>query len=96
MIVLLTEAELWKLAAQPAIFAIAMLSFLKASWRVRLMAAVGAAAVGLAIGLMTMWAERSGIPWLGWVLAAPLVAIAGWRLIKRRQAARRLKLEEGK
>ena len=95
MIVLLTEAELWKLAAQPAIFAIAMLSFLKASWRVRLMAAVGAAAVGLAIGLITMWAERSGMPWLGWVLAAPLVAIAVWRLIKRRQTVGRMTSGEG-
>ena len=91
----MTEADLWKLAAQPAIFAIAMLSFLKASWRVRLMAAVGAAAVGLAIGLFAMWAERSGMPWLGWVLAAPLAAIACWQLIKRRQAARRIALEEG-
>lgn len=83
----LTEADLWKLAAQPAIFAIAMLSFLKASWRVRLLAAALAAAAGLAIGLFAMWAESSGIPWLGWVLAAPLVAIAGWRLITRRWAS---------
>jgi len=59
MIGSLTEAELWELTAQPAIFAIAMLAFLKASWRVRLMAAVGAAAVGLAIGLFAMWAESS-------------------------------------
>lgn len=91
----MTEGDLWKLAAQPAIFAIAMLSFLKASGRVRLMAAAGAAAVGLAIGLMTMWAERSGMPWLGWVLAAPLVAIAGWRLIKRREAVGRMTSGEG-
>lgn len=83
----MTELELWKLAAQPAIFAIAMLSFLKASWRVRLMAAVGAAAVGLAIGLIAMWAERSGIPWLGWVFAANCAAYLVWRLIKRRRAA---------
>lgn len=87
VIVLLTEAELWKLAAQPAIFAIAMLSFLKTSWRVRLMAAVGAAAAGLAIGLIAMWAERSGIPWLGWVFAANCAAYLVWRLIKRRRAA---------
>lgn len=83
----MTEAELWKLAAQPAIFAIAMLSFLKASWRVRLMAAVGAAAVGLAISLIAMWAERSGMPWLGWVFAANCAAYLVWRLIKRRRAA---------
>lgn len=84
----MTEADLWELAAQPAIFAVAMLSFLKASWRVRLLAAVGAAAVGLAIGLIAMWAERSGVPWwLGWAFAANCVAYLVWRLIKRRRAA---------
>ena len=88
MIGLLTEAEVWKLAAQPAIFAVAMLSFLKASWRVRLMAAVGAAAVGLAIGLFAMWAELSGAPWwLGWAFAVNCAAYLVWRLIKRRRAA---------
>lgn len=85
MIGTLTEAELWKLAAQPAIFAIAMLAFLKASWRVRLIAAAVGAAAGLAIGLVALWAQRSGAPWwLGWTFAAPLIALAGWRWIKRR------------
>jgi hypothetical protein len=84
----MTEADLWKLAAQPALFAIAMLSFLKASWRVRLLAAAGAAAVGLAIGLVAMWAERSGAPWwLGWVFAGNCAAYLVWRVIKRRRAA---------
>lgn len=84
----MTEAELWKLAAQPAIFALAMLSFLKASWRLRLLAAAGAAAAGLAVGLVAMWAERSGAPWwLGWVFAANCAAYLVWRLIKRRRAA---------
>jgi len=84
----MTEAELWKLAAQPAIFALAMLSFLKASWRVRLLAAAAGAAVGLAIGLVALWAQRSGAPWwLGWVFAAICAAFLMWRLIKRRRAA---------
>lgn len=52
----MTEAELWGLAAQPAIFAIAMLSFLKASWRVRLLAAAFGAGAGPAIGLVALWA----------------------------------------
>ncbi|WP_312144178.1 hypothetical protein [Brevundimonas sp.] len=81
----LTEAELWGLAAQPAIFAITMLAFLKASWRVRLIAAAAGAGAGLLIGLVALWAQRSGAPWwLGWVFAAPLMAWAGWRWIKRR------------
>lgn len=84
----MTEADLWKLAAQPAIFAIAMLSFLKASWRVRLVAAAVGASVGLAIGLVALWAQRSGAAWwLGWAFAAPLIALAGWRWIRHRRAA---------
>jgi hypothetical protein len=84
----ITEAELWKLTAQPAIFAIAMLAFLKASWRVRLVAAAVGAAAGLAIGLVALWAQRSGAPWwLGWVFAAPLIALAAWRIYRRRRAA---------
>ena len=86
MIGSLTEPELWKLAAQPAIFVIAMLAFLNASWRVRLVAAAVGAAVGLAIGLVALWAQRSGAPWwLGWAFAAPLIALAGWRWINRRR-----------
>jgi hypothetical protein len=86
----MTELELWKLVAQPAVFALAMLSFLKASWRVRLLAAGGAAAAGLAIGLVVVWAERSGAPWwLGWAFAVPLIALAGWRWIKRRPRVER-------
>lgn len=82
----LTEADLWKLAAQPAIFAIAMLAFLKASWRVRLIAAAAGAAAGLLIGLVAMWAQRSGAAWwLGWVFAAPLTALLGWRALERRR-----------
>ncbi len=82
----LTEAELWMMAAQPVLFAIAMLAFLKASWRVRLVAAAAGAAVGLAIGLVALWAQRSGAPWwLGWAFAAPLIALAGWRWIMRRR-----------
>ncbi|MGO4408557.1 MULTISPECIES: hypothetical protein [unclassified Brevundimonas] len=82
----MTELEFYRLAAQPAIFALAMLSFLKAPWRVRLLAAAGGAVAGLAIGLIGMWAERSGTPWwLGWAVAAPLAALAGWRWIKRRK-----------
>ncbi len=92
----MTEAELWKLAAQPAIFAIAMLSFLKASWRVRLLAAVGAAAVGLAVGLIAMWAERSGVPWwLGWAFAANCLAYLGWRVFKRRRVGRPQRITSG-
>jgi hypothetical protein len=88
MIGSLTEAELWRLAAQPALFAIVMLSFLKAPLRVRLVAAAVGAVVGLAIGLITLWAQRSGAPWwLGWVFAAPLIALAGWRRIMRRPHA---------
>lgn len=88
----LTEPELWKLAAQPAIFAIAMLAFLKASWRVRLIAAAAGAAAGLLIGLVAMWAQRSGAPWwLGWAFAAPLIALAGWRWIERRRLAGRIR-----
>ena len=83
----MTELEIWKLVAQPAIFALAMLSFLKASWRVRLLSAVGAAVVGLAIGLVTMWTERSGAPWLGWAIAAPLAMVVLWRWLQRRRAA---------
>lgn len=86
----MTEADLWKLAAQPAIFAIAMLSFLKASWRVRLLAAALSAAAALAIGLFAMWAERSGAPWwLGWAFAANCLAYLGWRAFKRRRLAAR-------
>lgn len=86
----LTEAELWKLAAQPALLAIVMLSFLKAPLRVRLVAAAVGAAVGLAIGLVAIWAQRSGAPWwLGWAFAAPLIALAGWRMFKRRRLAAR-------
>lgn len=88
MIGTLTDAELWRLAAQPALFAIAMMSFLKAPWRVRLVAAAVGAVVGLAIGLIALWAQRSGAPWwLGWAFAAPLIALAGWRWIKRRPRA---------
>ena len=88
MIGSLTEAELWRLAAQPALFAIVMLSFLKAPLRMRLVAAAVGAAVGLAIGLVAIWAQRSGAPWwLGWAFAAPLIALAGWRWIKRRPRA---------
>lgn len=88
----MTEADLWKLAAQPAIFAIAMLSFLKASWRVRLIAAAAGAAAGMLIGLVAMWAQRSGAPWwLGWAFAAPLIALAGWRWIERRRLAGRIR-----
>lgn len=87
----LTEAELWKLAAQPAIFAIAMLAFLKASWRVRLIAAAAGVAAGLVIGLIALWAQRSGAPWwLGWVVAAPLIAWAGWRWVRQRREAGRI------
>ena len=90
MIGTLTEAELWELTAQPAIFAIAMLAFLKAPWRVRLVAAAVGAVVGLAIGLIALWAQRFGAPWwLGWVFAAPLIAWAGWRWIMRRRLAGR-------
>lgn len=86
MIGSLTEAELWELTAQPAIFAIAMLAFLKASWRMRLVAAAVGAAAGLAIGLVALWAQRSGAPWwLGWAFAAPLIVLAGWRWVRRRQ-----------
>lgn len=88
MIGSLTEADLWKLAAQPALFAIVMLSFLNAPWRVRLVAAAVGAAVGLAIGLVALWAQRTGAPWwLGWAFAAPLIALAGRRWVKRRQRA---------
>ena len=88
MIGTLTEAELWRLAAQPALFAIAMLAFLKASWRVRLVAAAVGAAAGLAIGLVVLWAQRSGAPWwLGWAFAVPLIALATWRIYRRRRAA---------
>ncbi len=88
MIGSLTEAELWRLAAQPVLFATVLLSFLKASWRVRLMAAAGGAAVGLVIDLVALWAQRSGAPWwLGWAFAAPLIALAGWRIYRRRRAA---------
>jgi|MCHG01.1.fsa_nt_gi hypothetical protein len=81
----MTEPEMWKLAAQPAIFALAMLTLLKASWRVRLLAAAGGAVVGLAIGLVVMGAERSGTPWwLGWIFAANCVAYLVWRLARRR------------
>lgn len=84
----MTEAELWKLTAQPAIFAIAMLAFLKASWRVRLVAAAAGAAAGLAIGMVALWAQRSDAPWwLGWAFAAPLICLAGWRIYRRRGAA---------
>lgn len=88
MIGTLTEAELWRLAAQPALFAIVMLAFLKAPWRVRLVAAAVGAVVGLAIGLVALWAQRSGAPWwLGWAFAAPLIALAAWRWNKRRPRA---------
>lgn len=87
----LTEAELWALAAQPAIFAITMLAFLKASWRVRLIAAAAGAAAGLLIGLVALWAQRSGAPWwLGWAFSAPLIAWAGWRWVKRQREAGRV------
>ncbi len=65
MIGTLTEAELWELTAQPAIFAIAMLAFLKAPWRVRLVAAAVGAATGLASGLIALWAQRPARPG-GW------------------------------
>lgn len=80
----MTELEMWKLATQPAIFALAMLTLLKASWRVRLLAAACGAVVGLVIGLVVMWAERSGTPWwLGWVFAANCAAYLVWRLARR-------------
>lgn len=81
----MTEADLWKLAAQPAIFAITMLAFLKAPWRMRFAAAAVGAVLGLAAGLVAFWAQRSGAPWwLGWAFAAPLIALVWWRWIKRR------------
>ncbi|MNR96015.1 hypothetical protein D3C86_273640 [compost metagenome] len=79
----MTELEMWKLAAQPAIFALAMLTLLRASWRVRLLAAACGAVIGLTIGVIAMWAERSGASWLGWILAAICLVLV-WRQGERR------------
>ena len=86
----MTEAEIWKLIAQPVIFAITMLAFLKASWKRRLLAAVVGAAIGFAIGLLWLWAQRSGAPsWTGWIVAAVVLAVVGGRsLVRRRDGAR--------
>lgn len=81
----MTEAEIWKLIAQPVIFAITMLAFLKASWKRRLLAAVVGAAIGFAIGLLWLWAQRSGVPpWTGWIVAAVVLAVLGGRSLVRR------------
>lgn len=56
----MTEAELWKLFAQPVIFALTMLAFLKLSWKGRLLGALVGAAIGFSIGFVSLWAQRSG------------------------------------
>jgi len=84
----MTEAELWKLIALPAIFAITMLAFLKVSWKVRLLAALVGAAIGFAIGFVSLWAQRSGAPsWTGWIVAAVVLAVLGGRNFVRRRDA---------
>jgi predicted membrane-bound dolichyl-phosphate-mannose-protein mannosyltransferase len=85
----MTEAEIWKLIAQPVTFAITMLAFLKASWKGRLLGAIAGAAIGFAIGFVSLWAQRSGAPsWTGWIVAAVVLAVLGGRsLVRRRDGA---------
>lgn len=85
----MTEAEIWKLIAQPVIFAITMLTFLKLSWKGRLLGAIAGAAIGFAIGFVSLWTQRSGAPsWTGWIVAAVVLAVVGGRsLVRRRDGA---------
>jgi hypothetical protein len=86
----MTEAEIWKLIAQPVIFAITMLAFLKLSWKGRLLGALVGAAIGFAIGFISLWAQRSGAPsWMGWMGAAVILAVLGVRSLLRRSNAGR-------
>lgn len=86
----MTEAEIWKLIAQPVIFAITMLAFLKLPWKGRLLGALVGAAIGFAIGFISLWAQRSGAPWwMGWMGAAVVLVVLGGRsLMRRRDGAR--------
>lgn len=82
----MTEAELWKLIAQPVIFAITMLAFLKASWKVRTLVAIASAGYGLAMGLLILQIDRLGAPWwLGWLFAASCAASLAWKTLQHRK-----------
>lgn len=82
----MTEAELWKLIAQPVIFAITMLAFLKLSWKGRLIGALVGAVIGFVIGFISLWGQRSGAPsWMGWMGAAIALAVLGVRSLQRRR-----------
>lgn len=64
----MTEVELYRLLAQPAVFVLLTLFLVKARWELRLMLAAAVAVFSLAMGFLGIWAVRAGAPsWFGWM-----------------------------
>ena len=82
----MTEAEIYRVLAQPLILALTVLSFAKMPWPRRALAAVAGALVGIAIGLVGVWAVRVGPPdWTGWAAVAVVLAAVGLMWLRRRR-----------